>query len=325
MKLAPNALVPLIAAVRESAGLATKREIRPAARHLGLSAAAVQNGDDAAALPEPDGTFTLFAAEGMQPAFVAAEPYFAGLCAVLTNVSDIAAMGGRPRAIVDVLWAGDSTAHTRALLDGLAAGSQLFQVPIVGGHTGRSSGRPQLCAAIVGRARKLISAFAARPGQVILCCVDLNGSFRGASLHFDAMSGADPRALRDKLELLPQLAEAGLCAAGKDISMAGILGTLLMLLETSGCGAQVDLAALPAPGHAVHEPQRWLEAFPSYGYLLAVEPEHAETVIARFAAHGVAASVIATLTRERALDVHYQQERACYWDLAREPLMGFGS
>ena len=37
----------------------------------------------------------------------AAEPWFAGYCGVMVNLSDVAAMGGRPVAVVDALWAED--------------------------------------------------------------------------------------------------------------------------------------------------------------------------------------------------------------------------
>ena len=119
MKLQSNTFRPLVAALRETRGLTGKLEIQPAARAFGRNASDILNGDDAAALPDPDGGYTLIAAEGMQPSFVDAEPWFAGLCAVLTNVSDIAAMGGRSRAIVDVLLASDSEAHTSRVIDGL--------------------------------------------------------------------------------------------------------------------------------------------------------------------------------------------------------------
>jgi len=324
MKLAPAELRPLMAALRETRGLTSKREIQAAARLLGSSAGAIRNGDDAAALPDPDGGYTLFAAEGMHPGFVQAEPFFAGLCAVLTNVNDIAAMGGRSRAIVDVLWAGEEAEQTRDILEGLAAGARLFGVPIVGGHTGRGAGGACLCAAVLGKARRLISGFAALPGQHVLACIDLAGRFRGDTANFDALDSVEPQIVRERLELLPQLAEAGLVGAGKDISMAGLLGTLLMLLETSGCGAELDLAAVPAPGAALGQARRWLEAFPSYGFLLTAQEQHIPEIVDRFAALDVVAAPIAQLTPTRSLDIAYAGESVRYWDLTRENLMGFG-
>jgi AIR synthase-related protein len=325
MKLEPYTFGPLMAALRDGRGLAGKHEIQPAARAFGRNPGGILNGDDAAALPDSDGGYTLLAAEGMQPSFVESEPWFAGLCAVLTNVSDIAAMGGRSRAIVDVLLTSESSAHTARVLDGLQAGAELFGVPIVGGHTGRSAAGACLSAAVLGKAQRLITSFDARAGQQIVACIDLGGKYRGDRPHFDGLTGADPKLARARLEVLPQLAEAGLVAAGKDISMAGLLGTLLMLLETSGCGARLDLAAVPAPACAQAEPKRWLESFPSFGYLLAVDPRDVAEVIARFAAVGVTAAAIAELDDSRALAVSYAAASVRYWDLARESLMGFGA
>lgn len=323
MKLHNQTLEALVSALRESPGLLSKREIHPAASAFAGSSAGILNGDDAAALPDADGGYTLLAAEGMQPSFVQREPFFAGLCAVLCNVNDIAAMGGRARALVNVILAGNDRAHTGLIYEGLRAGAELFQIPIVGGHSGRSAGAPCLSAAVLGKAQRLITSFDARPGQVLMVCIDLGGKLRADQPHFDGLTGGDAKVARARLEVLPQLAEAGLVGAGKDISMAGLLGTLLMLLETSGCGARVDLEAVPAPACALAEPQRWLESFPSFGFVLSVEPEHVAAVRGMFGAVGVTAAVIGTVEPTRALDIAYGSERARFWDLAKDPLMGF--
>src|SRR5689334_11055275 len=86
-------------------GLAAKADIAAVATRLGIAAGdPVQVGDDCAAIPAGDG-WTLFAIEGFINAFVAADPWFAGWCGVMVNLSDVAAMGGRPIAVVDALWA----------------------------------------------------------------------------------------------------------------------------------------------------------------------------------------------------------------------------
>src|SRR5208282_3106561 len=99
---------------------------------------------------------------------------FAGWCGVMVNVSDIAAMGGRPTAVVDALWAqGESSAA--AILDGMRAAAAAFGVPIVGGHTNLAADAPQLSVAILGRARRLLSSFDARPGERVVAAIDLRG------------------------------------------------------------------------------------------------------------------------------------------------------
>jgi selenophosphate synthetase-related protein len=179
-----------------------------------------------------------------------------------------------------------------------------------------------LAVSVLGRAKRLISGHAARAGQTLLVAVDLRGAFRGLGGNFNAASTAPPERLRRQLGLLPELAEAGLVGAGKDISMAGVCGSLLMLLETSQVGARLDLARLPAPADV--DAFRWLNAFPSFGFVLSVEPQAASEVCARFDAVGVSCAVVGALTSEPRLELMAGNERALYWDL-REPLTGFGA
>jgi uncharacterized protein len=128
----------------------------------------------------------------------------------------------------------------------------------------------------------LITSFDARPGDHLVMAVDLHGSYRGEKPFWDASTKASPERLRSNLELLPLLAEKGLCRAGKDISNGGIIGTLAMLCNCSGVGAVVDLGDLPCPMDV--EIERWLVSFPSYGYLLAVSPENLGATLSHFTA-----------------------------------------
>jgi hypothetical protein len=59
-------------------------------------------------------------------------------------------------------------------------------------------------------------------------------------------------------------------AAAKDVSMAGIAGTLGMLAEASGCGAVLDVAAVPRPDGATAGD--WLTCFPGFAMLTADAP-----------------------------------------------------
>src|SRR5262245_42336399 len=128
------ALDTIAAALRASRGVAAKRDIAAAVARLGVAGEmAVPVGDDCAAIPDGDG-FLLLAIEGFMNEFVAGDPWFAGWCGVMVNVSDVAAMGGRPMAVVDAVWAA-SEDDAAPVLAGLRAASQAFGVPIVGGHS----------------------------------------------------------------------------------------------------------------------------------------------------------------------------------------------
>ena len=328
MKLGPGELERLAFELGARVELDQKRDIQLAARAFGKTARAhwlpdgseIRNGDDAAAIRAPDGSYVLVAAEGMRNEFVASDPWFAGYSALMVNVSDIAAMGGRPWAVVDVLFLGSG--HNERVLDGLRAASATFGVPIVGGHTTRVDGPTSLAVAIVGQAQRLIESHTARPGQVLLAAIDLRGSFRGRSA-FNAATTLAPELLRAELALLPELSEAGLLCAGKDISNAGICGTLAMLLESSGGGARLDLGRLPAPERV--DPLRWLTAFPSFGFLLTTEHANAARVCARFEALGVTCREVGEISEAPGLELCCAGASAPFGSEPRLALTGFGA
>lgn len=327
MRIERGSLAALTGALGARVELTYKQEVQLAAKAFGRATHSawfpgggpVLNGDDATALPDGEG-YLLFAAEGMRGELVEADPWFAGFCGLLTNVNDIAATGGRPWAVVDVLFLGSG--DNARVLEGMAAASDAYGVPVVGGHTTRVAGPSMLAVAVVGRARRLIASHAARPGQVVVAAVALDGAFRGRGGNFDAATTASPERLRSHLAVLPELAERGLVGAGKDVSMAGLCGTLLMLLETSGCGASLDLARVPSPAGV--DPLRWLTAFPSFAFLLAVDAPKVPEVRARFEVAGVACEAVGELDDGGRLDLGYEEQRATYWDLRARPLTGFG-
>ena len=279
---------------------------------------AVAVGDDCAALADGDG-YLLFAIEGLVSDFVETMPWFAGYSSVMVNISDVYAMGGRPLAVVDALWS-DGLDAAGQILAGIAAASSAYGVPVVGGHSNTRSAQAQLAVSILGRANALLSSFTARPGGRLVMAVDLRGRFEDPCPFRNASVGAPAGRLRDDLELLPLLAESGLCDAAKDISMAGVLGTSLMLLECSGVGARIDLDAIPRPEGVDFE--RWLSAFPSYGFVLSVRDAHVDEVLARFAQRGLACATIGTVDASREAVLAQQGDSALLWSFRDSAFIG---
>ena len=316
-------LATLLRMLRNGRALAAKQDVSEAVAVLGRDAfEGIRLGDDCAAIPDGDG-YLLLASEGFQDSFVRSMPWFAGYCGVMVNVSDIVAMGGRPVAVVDALWS-DTSEAAASILSGLQDGANTYGVPVVGGHTNMRSTHNSLSAAILGRARHLLTSFDARPGEVLIAAIDLRGRWRDPHPFWDASSalcGTEAAArLREDIELLPAIAEDGLSRAAKDISMAGLLGTALMLAECSGIGMTITLEDIPRPDDAPMV--RWLSAFPSYGYLLTARAEDAEAILVRFRGRDIAASVIGRCDSTQRLDVTWAAEKETFWDLARTPLMG---
>lgn len=316
------AIAELAAKLRASRGVAAKRDIAAVVAQLGLSGEqAVRTGDDCAAIPDGDG-FLLLAVEGFMNEFLASDPWFAGWCGVMVNVSDVAAMGGQPIALVDAVW-GSSEEDVAPVLAGMRAASKAFGVPVVGGHTNTRADRRQLSVAILGRARKLLTSFDARPGDRLVTAIDLRGRYREPFANWEAATDAAPERLRGDFGLLPSIAESGLARAAKDISQGGIIGTAMMLAECSGVGASIDVTEIPRPGGVALE--RWLQTFPSYGYILAVPPSQVEAVRACFAVRDIAAAEIGDVTAGGRVAITDGRARETVWDFARESLIGCGT
>lgn len=316
-------LADLTTQLRQSLGLLHKQDIQTAAQALRSrqewTADAVLLGDDCAAIRDGEG-YLLLAAEGLLPQLVEAEPWFAGWSAVMVNVSDIYAMGGQPLAVVDALWSREGS-DTEAIWQGMKAAAQAYNVPIVGGHTNCHSPYNALAVAILGRAEQLITSFNARSGDVLLVATDFRGKPHPHYPFWDAATTADPVQLRENLAILPHLARSGLCDAGKDISMGGMIGTLLMLLETSGCGAVLDLDRVPCPPQMALD--QWLISFPSFGFLLSVRSDRVAFVQSCFQQQGLVCQAVGQVQPGHQLILTSQQDSILFWDLSQQPLTGF--
>ena len=175
----------LAAAIRDLPALHAKRDLQ-LVRRLGP----VGDGDDGALVAHGD-EWIVLCGEAILPSFVAAQPRAAGASAVVTNVSDVRAMGGRPLAILDMLVSPDE-AHAELVLEGLAWAAELLGVEVVGGHL-TIGGAASLSATCTGIARRPLRAAAARPGDVLLAAFCLEGRYMSDDNDFFTLA-ARPRA-----------------------------------------------------------------------------------------------------------------------------------
>lgn len=303
----------LAASVRDHPGLRGKRDLAAVAATLG------GDGDDAAVVPDGDGALVM-AAEAIWPPFVAAQPRVAGVAGVVTVLNDLAATGARPIALLDCLVAATGEA-AREILEGLRIGAALYGVPVVGGHaTVEASAGPGLSTFAVGRARAPLSARNARAGDAVCLAACLEGEMVNGpeGLFFSHLRGPRRDRAATDLALLADAAEAGEARAARDVSMPGVAGSLLQFCESAGgLGCALDLDALPVPpGVPLGE---WLLCFPSYGFLLAGDPD---ALAARFGAAGLTLARVGTLDGTGALRLRAGGREEPVWDLSTEDLTG---
>ena len=92
-----------------------------------------------------------------------------------------------------------------------------------------------------------------------------------------------------------------------------------MLLECSEVGATIDVQSIPRPeGVAL---LRWLQAFPSYGFVLSVREQHAARVAAHFQARDIACARVGQVDATREVWLRDGAARTRLWDLARHPFI----
>ncbi|MEU6339252.1 MSMEG_0567/sll0787 family protein [Streptomyces cellulosae] len=244
---AKSALGPLLAALRAPATLGGAGFV----------------GDDGAPVP---GTDVIVACDAIVPSMVERDPGWAGWCSVLVNINDLAAMGASPICLLDAVGAKD-TAHAARVLDGLGRAAQAYGVPVLGGHT--QLGVPAaLSVTALGRTDHPVPGGGGRPGHAVRLTADLGGGWRTGYQGRQWDSSTHRRT--DELRAMTGAVAAARPAAAKDVSMAGIAGTLGMLAEASGCRAVLDVAAVPRP-RAVPMGD-WLTCFPGFAMLTADEP-----------------------------------------------------
>jgi len=305
-----TSLEQLTVTIRNSPALAAKRDLAILTR-LGTPL----DGDDGAAIAHGD-EYLIVCGEAIHPAFVRENPHAAGAAAVITNVSDVRAMGGRPIGLLDMLVSPDR-GHAEAVLDGLAWAAGLVGVDVVGGHLTLGH-EPALAASCTGLARRPLRAANARPGDDLLAAFCLEGRYTEGTPFFSSLRDRAPAKLRDDGEALVEVADSGAAHAARDVSMPGIAGSLLQLLETAGCGATLELDRIPRPGGVSIE--RWLETFPSFGFLLVTPPGATADAAEPFVRRGLACARCGRLDGSGVLRLGAAGQTTVLWDLNAERL-----
>ena len=313
-------------AVREYAGVTRKHAIGEIINCLRLECDDViaSFGEDAALIKNNDDGI-LLAADGIWSMLMEADPYWAGFCSVLVNVHDIAAMGGKPLAMVDILSIqNEKICHE--VLRGMADASKKFNVPVVGGHLHPDSDFSAIDVAIMGivKIKDAIFSHTARPKDRIIAAIDLNGRIHpSCALNWDSATIRTADEVRSQIEVMQKLGEMHLLTAGKDISNPGVIGTLGMPLETSGAGADIELSKIPKPDlDELEIPfSQWVRMYPGMGFIVTAKEENVSKVISMFDDVGIAASDIGYITDSKNLTIRYDEKESSVFDLKKEGIM----
>ena len=282
-------------------------------------------GDDASAIDIGNNQVILIAADGIWGQIMNVNPYWAGYCAVLVNVNDIAAMGGKPLAMVNIMSISDDEIY-EDLLNGIKDGCLKFGVPMVGGHLHPDGECDSLGVAIVGIAKKdkIITSFNAECGDKIIVAIDLDGKQHQLfKLNWDTTYDKDAKLVQDQIKAVQFLAEQDYIKSGKDISNPGILGTLEMLLETSNKGAVVNLEDIPRNENV--EWVDWLRSYPGSGFVFTAQEEYCEYITDYLSRFSIEAKVVGEVTDSNSLYLRYGEDEVELFNQDINPVFVFKS
>ncbi|HBO44557.1 MAG TPA: thiamine-monophosphate kinase [Planctomycetaceae bacterium] len=210
------------------------------------------------------------------------DPRRVGHKSLAVNLSDLAAMAARPLAgvVALALPRRDGLRLALELYEGLLPLAERFSLAVAGGDTNSWDGPLVVSITLLGAVteRGPLRRGGARPGDHLLVTGSLGGSILGH--HFDFMPRVDEAlVLADRYEL----------HAGIDIS-DGLSIDLAHLVEESGCGAVLDLDAVPVAEAARRLAEQQddgrtaldhaLSDGEDFELLLAAPPDVAERIIA---------------------------------------------
>ncbi len=279
-------------------------------------------GDDAAAVHPTPGCLTLVTSdmliEGIHFDLSLCDARTLGRKSLAVNLSDVAAMGGRPRHFL--LSLAIPPALPVEFLDGFIAGilerATEFDVALIGGDTCSSRDGLVISVTAMGEQQpeKVVRRCGAAPGDLIW----VTGSLGDAALGLELLRRGEREgeAVTRQLDPAPRvregqaLAAAGLPTARIDVS-DGLLADLGHILEQSAVGARVELALLPlspsfrrtAPTVAADPFVFPLSGGEDYELLFTVPPACEAAVNEVLRECGVHASVIGKITCDEGLAV----------------------
>ena len=319
-------LSELVKSLQSFKGVSRKNSIENVTKTLGdvyniTGDVLLDFGDDASAIDIGDNQVVLLAADGIWGDLMNVDPYWAGYCAVLVNVNDIAAMGGKPIAMVNIM-AVDNDEIYDEILSGIVDGCRKFNVPMVGGHLHPDAEYNSLDVAIAGIASKdsLITSSGAKVGDKVLVAIDTDGrQYPGIPLNWDTTYEKDAKLVQDQIKIMQKIAEEHLPSAGKDISNPGTLGTLEMLLESSQVGASVELEKIPRNENVDWD--MWLRAYPGAAFVMTAPEENAQAIIDALSPYSFEVAVIGDVIEEKKLYLSSGDEKLVLFDQNSNPVL----
>ncbi|MHA1471681.1 MAG: AIR synthase related protein [Promethearchaeota archaeon] len=264
-------------------------------------------GQDSAAIKNDSDMLTLITTDRIKTSYIENFPLGAGFSSILVGVDDIYACGGKPLAASIIISFKDHITGNK-MIDGICKGSKLFKVPIVRGHTNIKEFN-ELSSTVIGEIKRdeYISATNAQDRDKIILAVDFNGKIgRASKLHWDTVTYKSSEEILNKRMAMSEIAKKKIVNSSKDLSNAGIFGTIMQLVNYSKVGALVNVNKIKIPptlkqvGYTL---ETFIQMFLTTSYILTAQQDHCEEIINIFNKRGLKASIIGEIITENVLKI----------------------
>lgn len=262
----------------------------------------------------------VFAADGIIEDLIDANPEWAGYCSILVNVNDMLAMHARPFAAVNVI----SSSNRDMLLEiiiGMKKACDKFNIKMVGGHLHPDSSHNSISVAMIGTIvddMPLLSTSAKSNEKIIVIC-DCRGEFtEGIPYSWDCTSKKSKKEIEYLIE--KTLKALSRLNSGKDISNPGLLGTLGMLLESSGIGAEVDIGDIPQPSGV--DLIQWLTTYHGLGFVGTAPESAIERIAIDLRETCLSVSSIGQTIKGKKVKIKLGNHEKVLFDFSKEKITG---
>ena len=282
-------------------------------------------GDDAAVVEPQRGTLDVFTTdaqvEGVHFDHRFMPPDAIGHRALAVNLSDLAAMGARPRvALLSLVLPGAlDVTIVDGLLDGMLRVAESHGVAIVGGNISRSPGPTMIDVTAIGSIgrRRVLPRRGARPGDIVYVTGTIGDGAAGLESLREGGSGAphETRFLYPEARVRAGMLLASNRAATACMDLSDSLADgVRQIAEASGVGMSIDADTLPVTdavriwheARGRHPLESAVAGGDDYELLFTVRPSHMGRLRAVQRLVGtLRLTRIGVVTRERAAVVRY--------------------
>jgi hypothetical protein len=117
-----------------------------------------------------------------------------------------------------------------------------------------------------------------------------------------------------------EIGKKHLVTSGRDISNPGTLGTLGMLLESSGAGAKISLEKIPRNESVPWDD--WLKLYPGAGFVLTAADNNVDECISILEDVNITSKVVGEIIEDKKLYLSYKNENEVLFNFKTDRIMG---